>query len=140
LSSLLQFNGVINKRGVGLEFIKSTIVKIKAFGFDHETFETWTTEDTDYEEKHLCTVCGKLHPRIYVAFRKPCGMFGCWVQFRYNGEINVPDLSIPITVKEYPKDAVALSDVESSRAWHSDYGTARLLEMEFEHMQRCMRC
>jgi hypothetical protein len=139
MSSLLQFNGTVDKRGVGLEFIKSTIVKQRVFGFDRGTLETWTTEDKDYDEKHLCTICGKLHPRMYVAFRKPCGMFGCWVQFRYNGEVEVPDLSIPITVKKYPKGAIRMSDVESSRMWHNDYGMARILEMEQERIVKLMK-
>jgi len=139
MSSLLQFNGCIDKRGVGLEFIKSTVVKNKVIGFDRGTLETWTTEDKDYDEKHLCTVCGQLHPRMYVAFRKPCGMFGCWVQFRYNGEVHVPDLSIPITVKEYPRDAIRMSDVESSRMWHNDYGMEKILEMEMNRVRNLMR-
>jgi hypothetical protein len=139
MSSLLQFNGTIDKRGVGLEFIKSTVVKNKVIGFDRGTLETWTTEDKDYDEKHLCTVCGQLHPRMYVAFRKPCGMFGCWVQFRYNGEVHVPDLSIPITVKEYPRDAIRMSDVESSRMWHNDYGMEKILEMEMNRVRNLMR-
>ncbi|DAC71678.1 MAG TPA: hypothetical protein DSN98_09195 [Thermoplasmata archaeon] len=139
MTSLLQFNGTIDKRGVGLEFIKSTVVKNKVIGFDRGTLETWTTEDKDYDEKHLCTVCGQLHPRMYVAFRKPCGMFGCWVQFRYNGEVHVPDLSIPITVKEYPRDAIRMSDVESSRMWHNDYGMEKILEMEMNRVRNLMR-
>jgi hypothetical protein len=139
MSSLLQFNGKIDKRGVGLEFIKSTIIRNRVFGFDRGTLETWITDDKDYDEKHLCTVCGQLHPRIYVAFRKPCGMFGCWVQFRYNGEVNVPDLSIPITVKEYPKDAIKMSDVESSRIWHNDYPMSQILEMEMNRIRNLMR-
>jgi len=139
MTSLLQFNGTIDRRGVGLEFIKSTVVKNKVIGFDRGTLETWTTEDKDYDEKHLCTVCGQLHPRMYVAFRKPCGMFGCWVQFRYNGEVHVPDLSIPITVKEYPRDAIRMSDVESSRMWHNDYGMEKILEMELNRVRNLMR-
>ena len=139
MTSLLQFNGTIDRRGVGLEFIKSTVVKNKVIGFDRGTLETWTTEDKDYDEKHLCTVCGQLHPRMYVAFRKPCGMFGCWVQFRYNGEVHVPDLSIPITVKEYPRDAIRMSDVESSHMWHNDYGMEKILEMEMNRVRRLLQ-
>lgn len=139
MSSLLQFNGTIDKRGVGLEFIKSTVVKTVPIGFDRETLETWTTDRTDYDEKHLCTVCGQLHPRMYVAFRKPLGMWGCWVKFQYNGEVNVPDLSIPITVKEYPKGAIRMSDVESSRMWHNDYGMEKLFEMEMNRVRNLMR-
>lgn len=139
MSSLLQFNGTIDQRGVGLEFIKATTIKNHVFGFDRETLETWSSQDTDYDEKHLCTICGQLHPRMYVAFRKPCGMFGCWVQFRYNGEVNVPDLSIPITVKQYPKGAIRMSDVKSSRMWHSDYEMEKLLEMEINRVRSLLK-
>ena len=118
MSSLLQFEGTIDKRGVGLQFIKSTKTRIVPFGFDRGTLETWSSVDKIDDEKYLCPVCGKLHPRIYVAFRKPVGMFGCWVQFRYNGEVHAPDLSIPITVDKYPRDAVPLTDMESSYQWH----------------------
>jgi len=139
MSSLMQFGGTIDQRGVGLEFIKSTIVKTIPFGFDRATLETWTTGRKDYDEKHLCTVCGQLHPRMYVAFRKPCGMFGCWVQFRYNGEVHVPDLSVPITVDKYPKDAIRMSDVTSSRMWHNDYPMNTILEMEMNRVRNLMR-
>jgi len=50
MSSLLQFNGKVNRSGVGLHFIKSTIIKNKVIGFDPETLETWTSERTDYDE------------------------------------------------------------------------------------------
>jgi hypothetical protein len=139
MSSLLQFNGMIDRRGVGLEFIKATTIKNHVFGFDQETLETWSSQSIEDDEKHLCTICGGLHPRIHVAFRKPVGMCGCWVQFRYNGEVNVPDLSIPITVKEYPKGAIRMNDVESSRMWHSDYGMEKLLEMEMDRIRKLMR-
>jgi hypothetical protein len=139
MSSLLQFNGTIDQRGVGLEFIKATTIKNCVFGFDRETLETWSSQSIDDDEKHLCTICGGLHPRIYIAFRKPVGMCGCWVQFRYNGEVNVPDLSIPITVKEYPKGAIRMSDVESSRMWHNDYGMEKILEMEMNRVRNLMR-
>lgn len=139
MSSLLQFTGKIDERGVGLEFIKSTKRRDVPIGFDRGTLETWTTTKTDYDEKHLCTVCGKLHPRIYVAFRKPIGMFGCWVTFRYNGEVQVPDLSIPITVDRYPRDAVPLNDVESSYAWHNDHGYEVTRLMELERIRNLLR-
>jgi len=58
-------------------------------------------------------------PKLYRVFRKPVGMFGCWVEFRYNGEINVPDLSVPIRVEKLPRDAVALTDEESVKYWMS---------------------
>jgi hypothetical protein len=138
MSSLLQFNGTIDRRGVGLEFIKSTMIKTIPIGFDRQTLETWTIDCKEYDEKHVCTICGQLHPRIYVAFRKPLGMWGCWIKFQYNGEIEVPDLSIPITVKKYPKGAIRMSDVESSRMWHNDYPMSTILTMEMDHVRRLL--
>ena len=66
-----------------------------------------------------CPTCGKTHPRIHIAIRKPAGTFGCWVVFRYNGEEHVPDLSTPVAVFKLPRDAKPLSDEESNRIWHS---------------------
>jgi hypothetical protein len=66
-------------------------------------------------------------------------MFGCWVQFRYNGEVNVPDLSIPITVDKYPKDAIRMSDLESSRMWHNDHSMNTIIEMENERVRSLIK-
>lgn len=62
------------------------------------------------------TTCAKL----YRVFRKPAGMFGCWVVFRWNGAEHVPDLSVPIGVKKLPRDAQALSNEEASRYWFTE--------------------
>jgi hypothetical protein len=95
MSSLLQFGGKTGKRGVQLQFTRTG------------------------EPAITCTVCGGQHQRIYTAWRKPAGMFGCWVVFRYNGEEHVPDLSIPIDVQTLPRDVQATTDADSSRIWHS---------------------
>lgn len=58
-------------------------------------------------------------PKLYRIFRRPVGMFGCWVEFRYNGETHAPDLSVPIRVEKLPRDAVALTDEESVKYWMS---------------------
>lgn len=105
MTSLLQFRGDYDQKGrVGLQFV---LRADDAGPFDPPL------------EPVGCPVCGKEHERIHVAFRRPAGMFGPWVQFRYNGEIHVPDLSIPISVSRLPKDAVALDDDENARAWHT---------------------
>lgn len=104
MSSLLQFNGDVSYRGVGLQFV----LRDKEAEWNHAPAEPVP-----------CATCGKDHERIHVAYRKPCGMFGPWVQFRYNGEIHVPDLSIPISVERLPRDAQPLSDEENERMWHS---------------------
>ena len=120
MSSLLQFNGNVSQRGVELQFVRV----VKTADWDRYNGPTSympspeSTAFTEDAERHTCTVCGKEHARIHVAYRKPAGMFGCWVVFRYNGAKHVPDLSIPISVFTLPKDAVALSDADSSALWH----------------------
>lgn len=111
MSSLLQFGGQIDrKRGVGLLFCRERKVDVPCGDF--------TYQRTVDAETYTCAQCGKSHGVLYRAWRKPCGMLGCWVQFRYNGEIHVPDLSVPIGVQKLPRDAVRLSDAEASEYWH----------------------
>jgi hypothetical protein len=98
MSSLLQFGGKVDPRkGVGLVF---ALEEEGASAYD-------------------CLDCGRRHERLYEAFRKPVGMFGHWVVFRYNGAEHVPDLSIPITVAELPRGARAMTNEECSKYWHS---------------------
>ena len=130
MSSLLQFSGRTGRRGVELQFYKSLP---HGFYLDHFTGEYRNGqpvyEGKDYHEysegtgpaaeEVTCLTCGKQHPRLYVAWRKPVGMFGCWVVFRYNGEEHVPDLSVPISLYKLPRDAKPLSDSDNAKYWHS---------------------
>jgi hypothetical protein len=114
MTSLLQFSGEIRGRKVGLEFTLPT---------------PWDPVGKTFvpSDGYDCQVCGRRHARIYVAFRRPVGMIGCWVQFRINGRVHAPDLSIPIGVdpesahgvRVLPRDARPLTDEESSRRWHA---------------------
>jgi hypothetical protein len=61
----------------------------------------------------------KSHPKLYIVWRRPVGMLGCWVQFRYNGAVHAPDLSVPIAVVELPRDAKVWGEAEVERYWHS---------------------
>jgi hypothetical protein len=45
-------------------------------------------------------------------------MFGPWVRFRYLGEIHAPDLSLPISVPDWPVGTAIQSASESARLWH----------------------
>ncbi len=93
MSSLLQFNGAISSRGVRLEAC------------------------IDGGDTYTCKKCNKQHDVVYGFWRKPCGQFGAWVQFRINGKIHAPDLSVPITVgfkswhslHKLPRDAKPLN-------------------------------
>lgn len=117
MTSLLQFHGTINERGVGLMFyLVRKIEKVVT-----EDFSYPSTEEVEAVD---CTVCStehliRTHPQLYRAFRKPAGRFGCWVIFRYLGEEHVPDLSTPIGVPTVPRGAYKLSQVENSENWHS---------------------
>lgn len=57
--------------------------------------------------------------KLYRIYRRPVGMFGCWVVFRYNGAEHVPDLSVPIAVHSLPRDAKPLTDAECAAYWNS---------------------
>lgn len=76
-------------------------------------------KEVDAEEAVRFERDGKvsLVPPLYRIFRKPVGMFGCWVTFRYNGDVHAPDLSVPIRVEKLPRDAVRLTDEEAARYW-----------------------
>lgn len=107
MSSLLQFNGKITKAGVHLLFSRGwTEPKPgKPIGEPKETFH--------------CVHCNKPHEKLYSAARKPKGMFGCWVVFRYCGKDRAPDLSVPISCDPLPKDAKPLDEVETCKYWRS---------------------
>lgn len=102
MSSLLQFSGAVNTKGVGLEFYLT---------------DTGKTLGNDTEPVS-CMKCEKHHAQLYVAFRKPKGMCGCWVVFEYNGEEHVPDLSVPIAVGKVPVGARKLNAEENAEYWH----------------------
>lgn len=108
MSSLLQFQGKIGRKGVRLEFVKSYV----PWEQSHQFCKPQEGESIP------CSICGGTHPQIYVAWRKPRGMFGQWVVFQYNGQEHVPDLSILIEIEVLPHDAKPLSQEENSQSWH----------------------
>lgn len=77
----------------------------------------WQDEDTEpiqlTRPDGSTTIC----PKLYAIYRRPIGMFGCWVVFRWNNAERVPDLSVPIHVAKLPRDAKPLSDSESTSYW-----------------------
>ena len=108
MSSLLQFQGSVTRKGVELEMYR-TIENPRYSG---------SAICGDVAELAPCVQCGKTHARLYKVTRKPRGMFGCWVVFRWNNEEHVPDLSCPIAVFALPKDAKPVSDEENAILWH----------------------
>jgi len=111
VSSLMQFEGEMrkNSRGYGevrLEFVRYVMDLTKSIS------------DSYLDPKIKCTICGGEHPQIGVAYRRPRGMWGCWVQFQYLGKMQVPDLSVPIDVPRWPVGTRLLNQEENSRNWH----------------------
>ena len=117
----MQFNGETGRKGVRLQFV------LVRKGKDWERYNgpgshNPTPDSTSFTEPadtYTCATCGRTHARIAVAWRRPVGMWGQWVVFRYNGSEHVPDLSTPIDVFTYPRGSQLLTDEESSRIWHS---------------------
>jgi hypothetical protein len=116
--SYLQFGGPITRqRGFGLTFyLVNPVSRIIGQRADGSTYGYETDEDAECE---VCAECGKTHPVLYRAWRKPAGQWGAWTVFRYNGDEHVPDLSVPIRVSTLPRGAVRLSADEAARYWHS---------------------
>jgi hypothetical protein len=56
-------------------------------------------------------------PVLYRIWRKPCGMFGCWVLFRINGKECSLDHSVPTALLKLPRDAERLTTSEASEYW-----------------------
>lgn len=122
MSSLLQHHGG-HKNGC-VELLMYQVVK----GPDWDKYcgpESYnpspdsTTFCNDAEQVELIRPDGTkaIVPKLYRIYRKPKGMFGCWVVFRYNGKDQVPDLSVPIAVHKLPKDAEAVPEDYAVKYW-----------------------
>lgn len=66
-------------------------------------------------------------PVLYEFFRRPAGQWGAWTVFRYLGSEHAPDMSVPLTLKELPRDAVRVPDQAALRYW-LDNGEGKPLE------------
>ena len=58
-------------------------------------------------------------PRLYRIWRRPAGMFGCWVLWNVNGQKYPLDLSVPAKFDRLPRDAEPLTDEESVAYWYA---------------------
>ena len=108
MSSLLQHDGetgLTSRGSVGVTIKLYTTSDGTACGEETDTF--------------LCGTCGRRHARLAKINRRPVGMFGCWVEFRINGRVHVPDMSLPYHVVKLPRDARRMTDAESAAYWHS---------------------
>jgi len=114
MSSLLQFNGTVSRRGVDLQLYHTApnTDDIAGLGSIYADMPT-AGHDTDV----IYLPGGKKLNRIWTATRKPKGLFGCWVVFRINGKDAVPDLSCPIATFKLPRDAKPMPIDECIAAW-----------------------
>ncbi len=108
MSSLMQFNGKVSKRGVALEFYQT-----RESDKDYLKGSETCGDITDF----IACPGGKVLPRIWTAERKPAGMFGCWVLWRVNGETHSYDLSCPIGTFKLPRDAKPMPIADCVAAW-----------------------
>jgi len=122
MSSLLQFRGKVDKSGVHIEVYK-TIPGKKEIEWG-PLVETPNGEGVtpifgaNWEETFKCSKCKRKHPILWTFIRKPLGMWGPWIEFRYNGEIHVPDMSCPFGLDKLPKGSKRMTQEESEIAWH----------------------
>lgn len=112
MSSLLQFRGQSKAGKVGLEMYLTKEIERPELGLPGYR------QTVDAEELVPCTCKYGKHTQLYRVWRKPVGMFGCWVVFRYNGKEHAPDLSCPFGVEKLPRDAEKLSPQDNCVAWN----------------------
>lgn len=129
MSSLLQFNGKSDQRGVHLQCYQTTPSQkfiehpvLKDGLPTGETRRDYYLKDSEIcgdETDVIYMPDGSSFARIWTFARKPKGMCGCWVVFRYNGKDHVPDLSCPQGMFKLPRDARPLSISDCIKAWKS---------------------
>lgn len=114
----MQFRGSITRRGVGLRFYLTKPNMKTGISGNRIYADSPCLGEPVTEIK--CEKCGCSHPHLYVAYRKPVGMIGCWVQFRINGVVLATDLSVPIATFRLPRDAKPMTGKENDEAWHRE--------------------
>lgn len=118
MSSLLQHHGGRSKDGRKVELLCYPVKK-------GEQWEKYCGKDAYNPNPNSTTFCDPVeldtsgNPHLYRFYRRPVGLCGHWVVFRYNGSEHVPDLSIPIALHKLPRDAEKLTDEESVKYWKS---------------------
>ncbi len=131
MSSLLQFNGRVNSHGVHLQAYQTTpsqkYMDYPVYDHSISAEPIGTRRDYYLKDSEMCGDAtdvifmpdGSVLPRLWTFARKPKGMFGCWVVFRYNGKDHVPDLSSPQGMFKLPRDARPMSITETIKTWKS---------------------
>jgi len=116
MTSLLQHHGGRSPDGRKVELIIYQIKKGPQWekycgpGSYNPSPESTTFTENVEEDRQKRSV-------LYRIYRRPVGLFGPWVIFRYNGVTHTPDLSIPIAVFKLPRDATRLTEEEADNYW-----------------------
>lgn len=121
MSSLLQHHGGRSKDGRKVELLLCPVVKGPQWDkFNGPDSYNPSPDSTAFcEDAEPFTHDGKRYARLYRIYRLPVGMWGAWVQFRVNGQLHAPDLSVPWSMLTLPRDAVRLTDEECVTYWNS---------------------
>jgi hypothetical protein len=118
MSSLLQHHGGRSADGRRVELMCYQVKK----GADWERYngpDAYQPNQDSTTFTDPVEVDGNGNPVLWRFFRKPKGMFGQFVVFRYNGEDHVPDLSVPIQLFKLPRDAERVPEEVSNNYWRS---------------------
>jgi len=119
MSSLLQHHGGRSADGRKVELLFIPVVK----GPRWDEFNGPNAYQPNPDSTTFCTDAetftheGKTYAQLYRVYRRPVGMWECWVVFRYNGAEHVPDLSVPISTLRLPRDAKPLTQAECLAYW-----------------------
>ena len=118
MSSLMQHHGGRSADGRKVELLCYRVVK----GADWDKYNGPGAYNPSPDSTTFCDdveLDASGNPRLYRFYRRPKGMFGCWVVFQFNSADQVPDLSCPMALLQLPRDAKPLTDEESASHWKS---------------------
>ena len=129
MSSLMQHHGGRSADGRKVELLMYRVIKGPEWDkyngpAAYQPSPKSTTFCADAEPVQLTRPDGHLStvPRLYRVYRRPAGIWGAWIVFRYNGGTHVPDLSVPIAVHTLPRDASPLTNAEAAAYWFGKGG------------------
>lgn len=118
MSSLLQHHGGRSADGRRVELVAYLVEKDDDWEkYNGPSAYNPSPESTTFT--HPIEKDSSGNPKLYRFYRRPVGMCGNWVVFRYNAAEHVPDLSVPIQLFKLPRDARPMTDAESVAHWKS---------------------
>jgi hypothetical protein len=119
MSSLLQHHGGRSPDGRDVELVCYLVAKGPEWEIYNgpDSFHPAWESTTFTVAREL--IPGTPHPVLYRFYRRPAGMFGPWVVFRFHGREQVPDLSHPIALFRLPRGAERMTDTEARNHWAS---------------------